>query len=142
MTLVPLMYLITVALAQAMISAFDSYKNIFQNTAGIVFLGTPHQGSSLADRASLLFRLIRRRRPPPLLDLLSAKSSLLNQIAGRFNSIWGSRHIFSFRETKVMFNWKIVIHHSMFLQHLSHQLLLSDCPQGKCDHKLRKRVNI
>jgi hypothetical protein len=105
MTLIPLVYLITVALAQAMIVAFASiigsdHNNIFQNTAGIVFLGTPHRGSSLANRAGLLFRLIRRRRPPPLLDLLSAKSSLLNQIAGRFNSIWGLRRIFSFREPR------------------------------------------
>ncbi len=142
--LVPPTHLITVA--QAMIVASNSpigsgYNNIYQNVAGIVFLGTPHRGS-FANRAGLLFRLITFRSSPPLLHLLEARSLLLNQIADQFNNIWGSRRIFSFRETKAMFNWKIVTHHSTFLRHLSHQLLLSDCPRGLCDRKLPRRGDI
>ncbi len=143
--LVPLMHLITVA--QAMTVASDSpigsgYNNVFQNTAGIVFLGTPHRGSSLANNAGLLFRLFTLRPSPPLLRLLRAKNLLLNQIADQFNNIWGSRCIFSFRETKAMFNWKIVTHYSILLRHLSHQLILSDCLRGRCDHTLRRRGDI
>jgi protein SERAC1 len=145
MTLVSPMHLITVV--QAMTVASNSpietgYNNIFQSAAGVVFLGTPHRGSSSANRASLLIRLLTFRSSPPLLHLLCAKSLLLNQIADQFNNIWGSRRIFSFRETKAMFNWKIVTHHSTFLRHLSHQLLLSDCLRGRCDHKLWRRGDI
>jgi hypothetical protein len=151
--LVPLMYLITVA--QAMIRASSpasEWNCIFQNTAGIIFLGTPHRGSSSARGPCFLIRLFLRRHIPPLLRLLRAKSPSLVSMADRFNNIWkssdrfkgirGSPSLFSFCETKAMFGCKMVIHHSTFLQHLSHQLLLSDSSQERCNHKLSRRADI
>ncbi len=152
--LVPLMHLITVA--QAMIFASEpgsDWNSIFQNTAGIVFLGTPHRGSSSASGPPFCFiRFFLRRKIPPLLRLLRAKSTSLVLMATQFNNIWespgqfkgirGSQSIFTFCETKAMFGAKMVIHHSTFLQHLSHQLLLSDCPQEGCDRKMSRRADI
>src|SRR5258708_27008089 len=139
--------------AQAMIRALSptsQWNSIFRNTAGIVFLGTPHRGSSSASGLpGIPIRFFIRRQIPPLLLLLRAKSPSLVAMAERFNDIWespdryngirGSQSIYSFCETKPMFGAKMVIRHSTFLQHLSHQLLLSDCPQGRCDRKLSRR---
>ncbi|SRR5258707_2742339 len=139
------MDLITVT--QALILAFASpiggdSNNIFHNTAGMVFLGTPHRGSSSVNRACFCIRSILHLPIPPDLYLQHRNRSLLAEIAGKFNSIWRSRPIFSFCETKAMFSWKIVIHDSLFLQHLSHRPLLTDCPQEICAHKLSRRENI
>jgi hypothetical protein len=145
MTLVPLMRLITVT--QAMILAFTSpieskFNNIFHNAAGVIFLGTPHLGSSLVNRTCYRIRSILHIPIPQVLRLQHGNPLMLGQIADQFNNIWGSRRIYSFCETKAMFSWKIVIHHSMFLQHLSHRLLLTDCPQDICDHRLSRREDI
>jgi len=101
---------------QAMILASSpesGWNVIFQKTAGIIFLGTPHHGPSPADRASLLTRCVPWLQLSRILRLLHAKSSLLAQIAEQFNSIWESRPIFSFRETTAMFGFGMVIYHSM-----------------------------
>ena len=145
MMLVPLMHLFTVA--QAMIHASSpssQWSSIFQNTAGIVFLGTPHRGSSSTKGSWFLGRSSLFHPTASLLRVLRANSSLLARIADQFNNIWGSRPIFTFRETKGMvgFGIGIVIYHLTFLQHLFHQLLLSGCLQGRCDHKLSKRADI
>jgi hypothetical protein len=141
--LVPPMHLLTVA--QAMICASSpssEWNSIFRNTAGIVFLGTPHRGSSSAKGTCFLIRSILHLPVPPLLRLLRANSSLLARIADQFNNIWGSRPIFTFRETIATVGLGIVIHHLTFLQLLFHQLLLSDRPQERCDHKLSRRADI
>jgi hypothetical protein len=143
MMFVPLMHLITVAQAMVLASEPESeWNGIFLNTAGIVLSGTPHRGSSSANTAAAYIRLIPLLQTPPLILLLRKDSSLLAQIAEQFSNIWGSRRIFSFCETKPTFGLRTVIHHSAFLWHLSHQLLLSDCPQGRCDCKLSRRADI
>ena len=149
--LVPVMHLFTVA--QAMIRASSpgsEWNSIFLNTAGIVFLGTPHRYSPSAHGPWLLIRFFLCLPSPPLVHLLRANSSLLARIADQFNNIWGSRRIFSFYETKAMIRSKVVIQHSTFLQHLSQQLLycqivpredaITNCPEEQirdvpdCDH--------
>src|SRR5229473_4302768 len=148
MMLVPLTHLITVPQAMIIASSTESgWNSIFQNTAGIIFLGTPHQGSSSA--SGPVFRILSSLRqilcclsPPPFLSLLRANSPSLARTASQFKDVWGSRRIFSFYETKATFRGKMVIRHSTFLQHFSQQLLLSDCPQERCDHKLSRRADI
>ncbi|SRR5258707_8437170 len=143
MKLVALTHLITVSQAMIIASSTESaWNSIFQNTAGIVFLGTPHRGSSSANAAAAYFRLIPLVQIPPLIRLLRKNSSLLVQIAEQFSNIWGPRRIFSFCETNPTFRGKMVIQNSTFLQHLSHQSLLSDCSQEICDHKLSRRADI
>ncbi len=130
--LVLLMHLITVA--QAMIFASkpgSRWNSIFRNTAGIVFLGTPHRGSSSASGPWFTIRSFLLPCQTPLLRLLHKNSPSLALMATQFNNIWespdrfngirGSQSIFSFCETKKMIcGCKMVIHHSPFLQHLSH----------------------
>ncbi len=143
MMLVPLMHLITVAQAMILASSTKSeWNGIFQNTAGILFLGTPHQGSSSANTADACFDLIRLVKTPPLISLLRKDSPLLAQIGEQFSNIWGSRRLFTFCETNATFGPRTVIHHSAFLRHLSQQLLLSDCLQERCDRKLSRRADI
>jgi len=143
MMLVPLMHLITVAQAMILASEPESeWNGIFLNTAGILFSGTPHRGSSSATAAAAYFRLIPFVKTPPLIRLLRKDSPLLAQIAEQFSNIWGSRRVFSFCETNPTFGPRTVIHHSSFLRHLSQQLLLSDYPQERCDRKLSRRADI
>ncbi len=143
MTLVPQMNLITMAQAMILASSTTSkWNSIFRNAAGIVFLGTPHRSSSSANGPGFLIRSKLHLPIPPLLRLLRANTSLLAQIADRFNNIWGSRRVFTFLETNATIGFGIVIHHSTFLQNFFHQLLLSDCPQERCDHKLSRRADI
>jgi hypothetical protein len=147
MKLVPPTHLITVSQAMTLASSTESaWNSIFQNTAGIVFLGTPHRGSSSASGPgffilSFLSHILCCLSPPPFLSLLRANSPSLARTADEFNDVWGSRRISSFCETKAMVCGKLVIQHSTFLQHLSQQLLLSDCPQERCDHKLSRRAD-
>jgi hypothetical protein len=130
--LVSLMHLITVSQAMILASSTKSiWNSIFRNTAGIVFVGTPHRGSSSAEEAAVCFHLIPFVHTPPLIRLLCKNSSLLVQIAEQFGNIWGSRRIFSFCETKPTVGLRKVIHHSAFLRHFSHQLLLFRLSPGK-----------
>ena len=123
--LVPLTHLITVPQAMIIASSTESgWNSIFQNTAGIIFLGTPHQGSSSA--SGPVFRILSSLRqilcclsPPPFLSLLRANSPSLARTANQFKDVWGSRRMFSFYETNPTFRGKMVIRHSTFLQHLS-----------------------
>ena len=144
--LVPMTHLITVSQAMIIASSTESaWNSIFQNTAGIIFLGTPHRGSSSASGPgfrilSFLGQILCCLGPPLFISLLRANSPSLARTADQFNNVWGSRRIFSFYETKAI-RGKLVIQHSTFLQHLSQQLLLSDCPQERCDHKLSRRAD-
>jgi hypothetical protein len=143
MMLAPLMHLITVAQAMILASSTESeWNGIFRNTAGIIFLGTPHRGSSSANEAAAYFRLIPFVHTPPLVRLLRKDSSLLAQIAEQFSNIWGPRRIFSFCETEPTFGLRMVIYHSAFLRHLSHQFLLSGCSQGRSNHTSSRRADI
>jgi predicted alpha/beta hydrolase family esterase len=97
---------------QAMIlasSTGSTWHGIFRNTAGIVFLGTPHRGSSSANEAAACFHLIPFVHTPPLIRLLCKDSPLLVQIAEQFGDIWGPRRIFSFCETEPTVGLKMVV---------------------------------
>jgi hypothetical protein len=113
--LVPPTHLITVSQAMIIASSPEcGWNSIFQNTAGIVFLGTPHRGSSSASGPefnilSSLLQILCCLSPPPFPSFLRANSPKLARIADEFNDVWGSRRIFSFCETKATFRGKIVI---------------------------------
>jgi hypothetical protein len=92
-------------------SAESGWNCIFRNTAGIVFLGTPHRGSHLASAASSISRRIPGSSQ--LLPILQANSSTLAQIAERFNNIWGTRPLFccliSLQFLLTNFNCQIIV---------------------------------
>ena len=98
--LVPLMHLITMSQAMILASTESKWHGIFLNTAGIVFLGPPHRGSSSASEAAACFHLIPFVHTPPLIRLLCKNSPSLAQIAEQFSDIWGSRRILPFCETE------------------------------------------
>jgi hypothetical protein len=84
-----------------------NYSYLFAVASGIIFLGTPHRGSSWANRAYLaeLWSPNLFRSSSAFIDLLrTRKTSALMSIADRFNNVWGSRPILSLRETKGR-NW-------------------------------------
>ena len=87
-------------------SAESGWNCIFRNTAGIVFLGTPHRGSHLARAASSISKRIPGASD--LLPILQANSSTLNKIAEQFNNRWGARPLFSFRETKGTIGFMVI----------------------------------
>lgn len=63
------------------------YKDIFSNTAGIIFFGTPHQGSSLAAYALAIVKLptvVANRPDPKLLKTLKVGSEVLKNLTEEF----------------------------------------------------------
>ncbi|KAI1444322.1 Alpha/Beta hydrolase protein [Annulohypoxylon stygium] len=88
-----------------------SFKDINDNIAGIIFLGTPHQGSSISRFGEILARLTSfSGSNTSLLSLLSYYSQPLYDLRDRFSTTLQSRKsipIYSFYETKPTLLWGI-----------------------------------
>jgi hypothetical protein len=79
------------------------FADIRNSTYGIIFLGTPHRGSSAADLASNLINITRLAFPgiqSQLLAALEKDSSTLGDIADEFRHISSDFEIASFYEQK------------------------------------------
>jgi hypothetical protein len=79
----------------------QSHSYIFNATAGIVFLSTPHRGSQWATRlafGNLGTSLFQAKSD--LVHLLQAHSQELATVGERFNSVWGAKPVLSCCETK------------------------------------------
>ena len=92
------------ALIEAQINLL--YRSILESTVGIVFLGTPHQGSNAASFATILARIAERtllvRPPTELLRTLTRDSDVLDQSWRQFPNICQHIKICSFYETLTM----------------------------------------
>jgi hypothetical protein len=103
MMLVPLTHLITVLQAMILASSTESaWNSIFQNTAGIVFLGTPYRGPSAIGRG---WRILPSRRhilwflsPPPLLSFLRANSTACSDSKPVQRCLGVTQHILLLRD--------------------------------------------
>jgi hypothetical protein len=87
------------------------FKHIFDSTIGVIFFGTPHQGSGVANYATTIARVsssIALKPAPGLLQSLKHESPKLAQLTGDFKQLLDLKpiSIVSFYETRTM---KIVL---------------------------------
>ena len=84
----------------------QQFNDVHKNTSGIVFLGTPHRGSSSADLTLALAKIVRGVSGAPsvnqnLLREMQRNSSQVDEINQKFaHVVVGSLSIASFYETK------------------------------------------
>lgn len=76
----------------------DTYRDIRLSTAGIIFLGTPHQGSEAAVYGVWLAQV--RGLDKTLLESLKRNSPALHDIARDFEASYGRLDIVCFYEDK------------------------------------------
>ncbi|KAF8857571.1 hypothetical protein BDZ45DRAFT_744234 [Acephala macrosclerotiorum] len=101
---------------QALILAQDEtlYMSIYNSLRGVIFFGTPHQGSSLAAYATVLTRipLIFANKPSPkLLEALRRDSRALKKLTDDFRKHHGRRpyNVVTFYETRTMKGMKKLV---------------------------------
>ena len=82
-------------------------RSIFVSTYGILFLGTPHRGSSIAEWGSLLERIGSAVLPrklidtqPQLVDALKKNNETLRSVDGWFLQLSSRFHLYFFHEGK------------------------------------------
>ncbi|TVY88975.1 Protein SERAC1 [Lachnellula willkommii] len=90
------------------------YKQIYQSTSGVIFFGTPHQGSSMADIGTTVARIastIAHKPEPELLQSLKKGNHILETLTEKFREHHKARpyDIVSFYETRVMRGFKTLI---------------------------------
>lgn len=85
----------------------ERLRSIYVSTYGILFLGTPHNGSNLAKWGSLLQKICAAAFPrkfldssPQLIQALKANNETLQNINRLFIEIIGRFHISFFYESK------------------------------------------
>lgn len=109
---------------QALILAQDEryYVSIYNSLQGVIFFGTPHQGSSLAAYATILTRipLIFANKPSPkLLEALRRDSDALKKLTEDFRKHHGEKpyNIVTFYETRTMKGMKNLVSNFLALQY-------------------------
>ncbi len=75
----------------------DTFKDIRMATAGILFLGTPHQGSSAADYGIWMARALGNKNTM-LLETLKKNSPTLHEVAKDFEASYSHVDIVCFYE--------------------------------------------
>ena len=87
----------------------ERQRSIFVSTYGILFLGTPHNGSDIAKWGSLLERISHAVLPkkfmdssPQLVQALKSNNETLQNINRLFIEIIGRFHVYFFHESKPM----------------------------------------
>lgn len=91
------------SLVQARIE--ERYNSISESTVGIIFLGTPHQGSKKVAYATVLSNIaiaLRNKTQPRLVKALQINSEELMQLAADFRLQVSKYHVYSFYETEPM----------------------------------------
>lgn len=85
---------------QALVMAVhgNDYRDVRLSTAGIIFLGTPHQGSEAAEYGERVAHLVRHHSM--LLETLKRNNDSLYGIAQDFEKSYGDTDIVCFYEDK------------------------------------------
>ncbi|KAF3023462.1 hypothetical protein E8E14_001444 [Neopestalotiopsis sp. 37M] len=80
------------ALAASSTSADASMKNVIESTEGVIFMGTPHRGSSdlsdLGERARMILSAFRMETNSAILDTLGLRTSDLERAQESFSRLW------------------------------------------------------
>lgn len=76
----------------------EDFRDIRLATCGVIFLGTPHQGSPVAEYAEWLTRAIGN--DTTLLKTLKKNSPILDWLARDFESSYGEADIVCFYENR------------------------------------------
>jgi cytochrome bd-type quinol oxidase subunit 1 len=90
------------------------YKHIFNSTLGIIFFGTPHQGSSIANYATTLTRTLHILANKPNAELLKSLQKGSPSLK-HLGEEWKKHHdrrpyeIVSFYETRTMKGLKYLV---------------------------------
>jgi hypothetical protein len=107
---------ITTYTSQALIlaSTHPDYTNLHTSTIGILFFGTPHQGSALASSAAAIARIplaIANKPHPLLLETLKQNNPTLKELTEKFKMCIEDRgiEIVSFYETRTMRGFKHLV---------------------------------
>jgi hypothetical protein len=90
------------------------YRDIDESVLGVIFFGTPHMGSSLANLARWVATLpnaVARKPEPELLKFLRKDSDGLKILDGEFKDVLATRpyDIVSFYETKTMTGFRTLV---------------------------------
>jgi hypothetical protein len=90
------------------------YRTLYTSTAGIIFFGTPHEGSRIAAYALsivTLFTIITIKPGPELVKTLKPRSDVLIELTENFKKHYLARPypITSFYETKTMAGLKMPV---------------------------------
>lgn len=76
----------------------ETFKDIRMATAGILFLGTPHQGSSVAEYGTWLARALGKNTT--MLETLKKNSQTLHEVAQDFEASYSNLDIVCFYEKR------------------------------------------
>ncbi|PGH02303.1 hypothetical protein GX51_04744 [Blastomyces parvus] len=75
------------------------YSDMISQTHGIVFLGTPHRGSSFAPILNKILRMVPTIRSKVYVNELEKSSTSINDINEQFRNVCGDLELVSFYET-------------------------------------------
>lgn len=82
------------------------YKSIHELTVGIIFMGTPHQGTDIPEFANILTnvaqKLLHKPNPKATIDALKANCTFLQQLSKDFRNQMSNYTIVSCYEQKPM----------------------------------------
>ena len=87
----------------------ETFKDLKLSVVGIVFLGTPHQGSDAAEYGKLLARA--SGRDSTLLESLTRVSQVLHEIGRDFETSYNNTDLVCFyEENRSLLGVKVCIH--------------------------------
>ena len=113
----------------------SQYQSIKDHTIGIIFLGTPHQGSRKASYGKVLADVattFMRQPTPKLIDTLRSNSDTLMRLTSEFKCQAPNFKIVSFFETKPMSFFSSLVRCSTAGNRVGLRDFILDCREALC----------
>ena len=120
------LWLITSIQALVIANHGEAFRDIRLATCGVIFLGTPHQGASIAKYAEWLARATDH--DTTLVNTLNRNSPILDGLARDFEQTYGEADIVCFYENKdhrlgIRVRFSTAVHHEISLKTYLNQLV-------------------